>query len=80
MSIVFEIGGRKINLARVTDPFSASVLNGWQSIIEEKAKVLSSSERQQITITVKGKDVEHLSVTCSGPDEIISKLRGILGD
>lgn len=78
--ITFEVGGRKVSPNQFCDAIMAAALTSIKGQLEDKIKrKLTAAERQQVKITVKGKDIEHMSIHAEGPDEIIAKLKTVLG-
>lgn len=80
IEVSFEINGRRVSPNSVGDALEAVVLQNLQKhVIETVGTVRCNTHGQSPKITVKGKDLEHLSFEVTGCcDSVIEQVKSKL--
>lgn len=80
LDVKMTINGEPYTEATMRNEIERGVMEAMINGIKEKiSSVVSPHEAQQIAIDVQGSDLSSLSLSVSGPDEIVSKVRAALG-
>jgi len=78
INVTCEINGQKVNIKN-RNAIEQAIINAAVSkgvdVVKSK---LSAHEASQVTITVKGKSLDDLSLNISGPEEILEKIKSAL--
>ena len=80
VSVTMTINGKPYSEANLKNEIERMMMEAVISDVKEKiSSAITPHEAQQITIDVQGHDLGRLSLSVSGPDEIVAKVRAVLG-
>jgi len=79
MSVTMTINGKPYSEATMRNEIERAMLEAMIEGTKEKiSSLVSPNEAGQLTIDVQGTDISKLSLSVSGPDEIVAKVRAAL--
>lgn len=80
IDIKMTINGRPATSANITDAVERTVYEATRKQISDKLRAIGpSSDGKRLQVELKGSNMNNLSVSLSGPEELVEQAKKILG-
>lgn len=81
MNVEFEINGKKVDPQAIEDELERAILEGIKEEVESQIEPITDPETgQPPKVTLKGDDLDNLSVEVEGSEAVVRQVKDVLGE